>query len=347
MDTRTRLYSHRDVAMALFVAAVFILAIVYSVFSATTISDNVSTGGTLTVSGASTLATANLSGHVYASSTVQATGNILGYSSLGVGTTTPGSALAVNGPFLAQSTSTINGSGLIAQALFSTTSLNLYTNSNLSPRLTIDNSGNVGVGTTSPGSALAVNGPGIFVGTSTIFGGLNLESVSATGTLGFYTRGTAAPRMVIDSSGNLGIATSGPATTLSTVGSGYFTAGLGVGYATTGSGNLLVNDLAVVRGRAGVFATTSPYQEFGVAGDAVFGGAVGTSTVSVETTTANRGGCIELRDTDGAWVKIYAGKGAATSTTASYIATGNQLGAGAGLTTILVIEQGRCETAPD
>ncbi|MBI2055324.1 MAG: S-layer family protein, partial [Candidatus Sungbacteria bacterium] len=69
---------------------------------------------------------------------------------LGIATATPGSLLAVNGPFLAQSTSTINGAGLIAQALFSTTSLNFYTASNATPRLTIDSSGNVGIGTVSP-----------------------------------------------------------------------------------------------------------------------------------------------------------------------------------------------------
>ncbi|MDP3727010.1 MAG: hypothetical protein Q8R35_00005, partial [bacterium] len=133
-----------------------------------------------------------------------ATGNV------GIGTTTPGSLLSISGPFLAQGTSTINGAGLIAQSLFSTTSLNFYTASNAAPRLTIDASGNVGIGTTSPGTLFAVNGPGLFVGTSTIFGGLNLESISATGTLGFYTRGTAAPRAVIDSGGRLGIGTTSP-----------------------------------------------------------------------------------------------------------------------------------------
>lgn len=37
------LISRRDVAMVGFVAAIFILAVVYSVFSATTIGDNVNT----------------------------------------------------------------------------------------------------------------------------------------------------------------------------------------------------------------------------------------------------------------------------------------------------------------
>ncbi|MEK7576386.1 MAG: hypothetical protein AAB482_01695, partial [Patescibacteria group bacterium] len=44
---------------------------------------------------------------VYASSTIQATGNILGYSSLGIGTTTPGRTLSIGGQSLVTGTSTI------------------------------------------------------------------------------------------------------------------------------------------------------------------------------------------------------------------------------------------------
>ncbi|MBI2055318.1 MAG: MerR family transcriptional regulator, partial [Candidatus Sungbacteria bacterium] len=85
---------------------------------------------------------------------------------VGVATRTPGAVLSINGPFLAQSTSTINGAGLIAQALFSTTSLNFYTASNATPRLTIDSSGNVGIGTTSPSSLFSVGGAA-FIGAGT------------------------------------------------------------------------------------------------------------------------------------------------------------------------------------
>ncbi len=264
---------------------------------------------------------------------------------IGVGTTSPAKPFAVNGSFLAHGTSTIEGAGLIAQGLFSTSTLTLSSGS--ATRLSILDGGFVGVGTTSPGALLSVAGAGLYTATSTILGGgLITEGVTSPGILGFYTRGTDAPRMVIDSSGNVGVATSGPTTTFSTVGSGYFTSGLGVGNATTGSGNLLVNNLAVIRGRAGVNATTSPYQEFGVAGDAVFGGDIGTSTVSIETTTGSRGSCIELRD--GAadrWIRIYPGGGAGIAGSAAFVASTSSNGVnGVGL---LVIEAGRCEGGTD
>ena len=71
--------------MIVCIAAIFVLAVVYSVFSATTIGDNVSTGGTLTASGASSLTTATFSGRVNASSTMQVTGVSHFYDSLSVG----------------------------------------------------------------------------------------------------------------------------------------------------------------------------------------------------------------------------------------------------------------------
>lgn len=92
--------------MVVFVAAIFVLAVVYSVFSSTIVGTNINTEGTLTVSGASRFndniyassniyatSTLQASGdifgyaNIYASSTVQATGNILAYASLGVGGT--------------------------------------------------------------------------------------------------------------------------------------------------------------------------------------------------------------------------------------------------------------------
>ncbi|MEK7764661.1 MAG: hypothetical protein AAB368_00350, partial [bacterium] len=70
--------------------------------------------------------------------------------------------------------------------------------------------GSVGIGTTSPGALLAVNGSILAqTGTST-FGGLISPSLFSTTTLNFYTASNATPRFIIDTAGNVGIGTSSP-----------------------------------------------------------------------------------------------------------------------------------------
>lgn len=346
MRAHAEVHRHRDVAMVIGIAAIFILAVVYSVFSATTIGDNITTAGTLTVSSVSTFSDDAKFTDVHASSTVQATGNALFYASVGVATVTPGEELSVVGNGLFTATSTILGGGLISEGITAPDTLGFYTRGTAAPRMVVGLGGgtNVGVGTSSPGALFSVGGAGLFTATSTILsGGLISEGITAPGILGFYTRGTAASRMVIDASGNIGIATSGPVTTLSTVGSGYFTAGLGAGYATTGAGNIIASEFLLSRGRLGVNATGSPPEQIGVLGD-VYAGPISTTastTITLES-GGTRAGCIELRDSTGAWVSIYAGQGSATSTTATVIATRNQFQGGSG-TGILVIAQGRCD----
>ncbi|RJQ36760.1 hypothetical protein C4552_02625 [Candidatus Parcubacteria bacterium] len=213
--TFSSLVSKRDIIMVGLLAAIFVLAVSYSVLSATTISTNINTDGTLTVTGASTL-----TGAVYASSTLQATGVGLFYSTL-----------------------------------------------------------------------------------------------------------------------SAGASTNSPVTTFNVSGSGYFSVALGVGQATTGQGNLVVDELGVFNSRLGVSGTTSPYQELGVTGDAALGSAA-TTTLSVESTSASQGGCIELRGENNSWVRVYVGNGGGTSTTAFQMSTSNLTNGG---TALLVVEQGRCQ----
>jgi hypothetical protein len=87
----------------------------------------------------------------------------------------------------------------------------------LAERMRIDGSGNVGIGTSSPGAKfeVSVNGTtsAFFRLTDTQAGG-RVWSINngfpAVGTLSFYDNTAAATRMVLDSSGNVGIGTSSP-----------------------------------------------------------------------------------------------------------------------------------------
>src|SRR3989338_8189212 len=114
--------------------------------------------------------------------------------------------LAVNGPFLAQSTSTISGAGLITQALYSTSSLNFYTSVSGTQQATLKENGFLGLGTTSPGSMLAVNGPFLAQSTSTISGaGLITQALYSTSSLNFYTSVSGTQQATLKENGLLGL----------------------------------------------------------------------------------------------------------------------------------------------
>ncbi|MFY9462444.1 MAG: hypothetical protein WAP51_04565 [Candidatus Sungiibacteriota bacterium] len=232
------------------------------------------------------------------------------------------------------------------------------------------------------GGTLTVSGESTMTGTTTLAGALYASSTVFSDGIFTNTRNAV-----------LGAASGTPTVTgLNVTGDGYFDSGLGIGNATTSDGNLLVNNLAVFRGRVGIsstsptvdfglvgsgyltgglgvgIATTSglsvsgmstfnsaidvrsgtstfagaafglmgsstPYLEVGIAGDTAIGGALGTSTLSVESTTA--GGCIELRGANGRWISMYVGDKASTS--------GNiQPFSVAGMA--LILQAGRCQT---
>ena len=183
----------RDVAMVVFVAAIFILAVVYSVFSATTIGDNINTGGTLTASGASTLAAATFSGTVQASSTLQATGNttLYGSTTIGVASSSPtvdfnvlGAAYITNGLGVGFATSGASG-GVVGSGQLHVKGLAAFDN-------------RVGVsGTSSPVVDLGVDG------SAYVTGGLGV-GFATTGAGAFQTTGAASV------GGSLGVGTTSP-----------------------------------------------------------------------------------------------------------------------------------------
>ena len=87
-------------------------------------------------------------------------------------------------------------------------------------RLTISKSGNVGIGTTSPGAKLNVAGDilinsGEYISWGTV-GATSIEGSTASNKLQFRTN--SSDRMIIDSAGNVGIGTTSPSAALEVVG---------------------------------------------------------------------------------------------------------------------------------
>jgi hypothetical protein len=177
----------------------------------------------------------------------------------GIGTTTPANLLDVYGtasptisvtnPSSGATLSAISNPASVSRVLLGNTTTNaagrvqydnalnalsLWTNSN--QRLTVDTSGNVGIGTTSPSQALSVQGNGLFSGN------LSVASLTATSTftvsgLSTFTSGILATASSTIGDGITGLTVSGAATT---TGNAYFAGNVGIG-TTTPWGQLSVN----------------------------------------------------------------------------------------------------------
>jgi hypothetical protein len=190
------------------------------------------TGTLPTANGGTNLTSFTSGGVVYASSgSALATGSVLSFdgSSLGIGTNSPQRKLHVKGGtglsqfestttscyvYVGDSTST----GIDNQGIASTgNNLLLFTGG--LERLRFDSSGNVGINTTTMGRKLNVAGPtaaGIqFQPTGTSGRNYSIfatdSGASVVGALAVFDDTASAYRMVIDSSGNVGIGTSSPA----------------------------------------------------------------------------------------------------------------------------------------
>ena len=310
-NAKAHLISQRDAVMVVCIAAIFVLAIVYSVLSATTIGDNISTGGTLTVTGNSTL-----TNPAYASSTLQATGDGLFYDQLSAGAST-------NTP---TTTFNVTGSGYFTTGLgvgFATTGtgdLHITGMGVFEKRVGVN-------GTTSPPVEFGVTGSGYFTGGLGV-GYATTTGLKVSGGIGVFD-------------GRVGVnASTSPAVEFGVTGSGSFSSGLGIGYATTAGLKVGGGTIAVFDNRIGVNATTSPYQELGLTGDAAQASAA-TTTLSLESTSTTQGGCIELKSsTENRWVRIYVSSGAGTSSNAFMMGTSNLKTGG---TPLLNVELGRCQ----
>jgi hypothetical protein len=139
---------------------------------------------------------------------------------------------------------------------------NIYFRINNGTAMTINSSGNVGIGTTTPNAPLQVQGSGntqIFAGKTGTTGylamGANSATVSQISAFRSDSPYTAMLALNPDG-GNVGIGTTSPATALAVAGSGYFTGGLGIGAQNTTAGTLVTTGNASIGGQLSVKTMT-------------------------------------------------------------------------------------------
>lgn len=195
---------------------------------------------------------------------------------VGIGTTTPGSFLSVHsiGNFVVGATSTIytpltftsfSATSTSATSTLSTGGFQIGTD-----QFTVQQgSGRIGVGTTTPGSLVGIQGVANLVSgaTSTVYSTLSVPNLSATSTSATTTISTGGFRV--------------------------------------GNDALVVQQSATTS--IGVGTSTSPSHQFAVSGNVLIGaGANGTSTLTINSSGTRIGSCIELRAADGELVRIYA-----------------------------------------
>lgn len=292
-----KIFSYRITSVASSVL-VSVMAVALVGYAATTINTNVNTGGTLTVSGLSTLsgnvaadgtsATTTISGGLRADTSDNTLVVDFSSSQVGIGTTSPSALFSVHGNTIlgsADASSVVFRAGTIGFASGASTTI---TSSNgftwNTSDLVYDRGGlKFGIGTTSPSSRFAVQG-----GDAQITGTTTTSGLIATSTL-FV--GNIGQNFKVNSAGLVGVGTTTPGSLFSVQGGNAQITGTTTVSALHATSTLYVGntgDKFLVNNAFGVgVGTTSPGSPFSVATSTLFG-AADADTVSF------RAGDIEL-----------------------------------------------------
>jgi len=236
---------------------------------------------------------------------------VVSSGNIGIGTTTPGSILSINGVgnFVASATSTLYNGLNVTSGCFSvagtcvtgggsgtvnsgtTGQLPFYaangTTLTATSSLFLSQTGNFGIGTTSPYAKFSVSGgdtrlkettdsPTALVvenaaGTST----LQVSTLNSSQNLFELATSTGAAYFDVTSGGNIGFGSTTPAATFGLVGSQYLTGGLGVGLVNSTAGTLQTSGNILAGGNLGI-GTTSPGSILSINGVANWTGATST-----------------------------------------------------------------------
>ncbi|MEQ1647044.1 MAG: fibrinogen-like YCDxxxxGGGW domain-containing protein [Hyphomicrobiaceae bacterium] len=222
------------------------------------------------------------------------TGNV------GIGTTNPTALLSVAGSALFGSNVFIGDNqrgywidnlnsytyGIAKSALGATARLDIYANGG--PRMSIASTGNVGIGTTSPGNLLDINGAGsiaaMSITSTTNNTGVGIQSRSGYGLVQGLASGSPGTLVLNAFGGNVGIGTTAPSYLLSLGGNTGRTIGM---ERHTGS-NTAGNDLTVQSGGATSAATDKNGGNLVLSSGTATG--TGSSNITFKTTPAGTTG---------------------------------------------------------
>lgn len=355
-----KIFSNRIISVTSSVLA-SIMAVALVGYAASTISTNITTDGTLRVTGTftakgtadfdSTAATTTISGGLRADTSDNTLVVDFSSSRVGIGTTSPsvlfsvggtsilGGPVTMFGPSSAMGTFTIGNLVSTSTAATSTLEWGLAIETN--GFLYAADTNRVGVGTTSPGSALSVQ-----AGNAQITGTTTTSALHATSTVFVGATGNL---FLVNAAGSVGVATTSPGNLFSVSGSSLLGSADGdiasfragdIRFNSNATTTVSTKNLNGINVNSGDLVLDTESNKLYVGSSTPIRGTLsaygsGTTTLVIGSSSAGStgGSCIEMDTSDGRVVRIYA------STTPSLGYSGTSAIAGG----YLVVEAGGCQ----